>query len=83
LKLGAEDLADDAAQTSAARVLAVGNLKARRALLESLPEWLNPKEAQLVDLTGRINCMDARIAAGKAGKFGESCNGPESTGRGL
>jgi hypothetical protein len=83
LMLGAEDLADTAAQTSAAFVLALlGNVKARRALLESVPEGLSPKEAHLVDLAGTFNRMDARIAAGKAGKFGESCSGPEHAGRG-
>src|SRR5208337_2340848 len=71
LMLGADDLADTAGKTSAALVLALlGNVKARRALLESVSEGLSPKEAQLVDLTGTFNRMDARIAAGKAGKFG-------------
>jgi len=76
--LGVEDLADAAGQTSAALILALlGNIKARRVLLESVSKGLSPKEAQLVDLAGTFNRMDARIAAGQAGKFGESWNGPE------
>src|SRR5262249_950207 len=73
LMLGAGDLADTARQTSAAFVLALlGNVKARRALLESVSEGLSPREAKLVGLAGTFNRMDARIGAGKAGKFGES-----------
>lgn len=83
LMLGVGDLANTAVRVSAALVLALlGNVNARRALLESVSEGLSPSKAQLVDLAGTFNRMDARIVAGKAGKFGESWNGPEDTARG-
>jgi hypothetical protein len=73
LMLGAGDSADAAARASASLVLALlGNVKARRVLLESISEALSPKEAQLVDLAGTFSRMDMRIADGKAGHLSKS-----------
>jgi hypothetical protein len=45
----------------------LGDVKARRAFLESVSIGLTPDEARHIDLPGTFRRMDERIAAGKPG----------------
>jgi hypothetical protein len=64
--LGGTDRAVVLGQTSDWFVRALlGDVKARRAFLESVSVGLNPDEARHIDLPGTFRRMDARIAAGK------------------
>jgi hypothetical protein len=71
--LGGTDRAEVLEHTSDWFVRALlGDVKARRALLESVSVGLSPDEARLVDLAATFRRMDARIAAGKEGKVDKS-----------